>query len=653
MRRSFFVLGIMVVGCSPADSVDGGQPDADIMDVGPSDASSMDMRQDTGPLIDANRVDAQPVDGQPVDAQPVDAQPVDAQPVDAQPVDAQPVDGQPVDAQLNDASAPDLGSVDAMPDVELVDAGAADVGAADVGGPDAAAPDEGVEAADALVQPACGNGQVELEEACDDGNLVAGDGCDEMCAVEACGNAVVDEGEDCDDANPDCDRCLSVGFGQCLDPCDATGSVERLARSQIFLGSADAQLRGVGAVLSRVDDLLVANAMFTNRTGGAVTVYDRTPDGGWREGQIVLRGRQGSVVGDAVLVHADGLFVGATGVDQAAPNSGVVYWFERTAEGVFEISQTLISDIVNPAQDRFGSALGRSGEQLAVGAYRSRNGGAVYVYARDEAGMWQGVQRLGSGLGGFGRRLAMLGDRMVVGAPEAIETSDRNGGVIVYARDEVGQWALEQVIFSDRIRAEERFGSSIALSADEIFVGTPGWLGDPDDHGGYVSVLRKADGVWAPVQILQAPEPVEYGRFGHSLAVAGDTLYVGAPRDGVGKVYRFVRSVDGWQFAERITPGADAVHDYFGAALVTDDDGLIVGDPNADDLGLNTGSLSVWRPDNPCRSDGSCLCVQGADGAQCTQRPVCGDGAQQTAEACDDGNLVDGDGCSATCVVEP
>ncbi len=31
---------------------------------------------------------------------------------------------------------------------------------------------------------------------------------------------------------------------------------------------------------------------------------------------------------------------------------------------------------------------------------------------------------------------------------------------------------------------------------------------------------------------------------------------------------------------------------------------------------------------------------------------VCGDGIAQKKEGCDDGNLVDGDGCSAKCTVE-
>jgi MYXO-CTERM domain-containing protein len=33
--------------------------------------------------------------------------------------------------------------------------------------------------------------------------------------------------------------------------------------------------------------------------------------------------------------------------------------------------------------------------------------------------------------------------------------------------------------------------------------------------------------------------------------------------------------------------------------------------------------------------------------------PVCGDGAVQEGEACDDGNAIDGDGCEASCVPTP
>jgi cysteine-rich repeat protein len=37
----------------------------------------------------------------------------------------------------------------------------------------------------------------------------------------------------------------------------------------------------------------------------------------------------------------------------------------------------------------------------------------------------------------------------------------------------------------------------------------------------------------------------------------------------------------------------------------------------------------------------------------CTHTPVCGDGKIEGSETCDDGNTKSGDGCSATCTVEP
>ncbi len=85
-------------------------------------------------------------------------------------------------------------------------------------------------ATDTTGDPAeCGNGAIEVGEACDDGNLIPGDGCEPDCQVGAvlCGNAVLDPGEGCDDANSDPDdgcssSCLSECGYLCLtlgEPC--------------------------------------------------------------------------------------------------------------------------------------------------------------------------------------------------------------------------------------------------------------------------------------------------------------------------------------------------------------------------------------------------------------------------------------------------
>jgi cysteine-rich repeat protein len=47
----------------------------------------------------------------------------------------------------------------------------------------------------------CGNGTVESNEQCDDGNTVDNDGCTNACTLPKCGDKIVQAGEDCDDGN--------------------------------------------------------------------------------------------------------------------------------------------------------------------------------------------------------------------------------------------------------------------------------------------------------------------------------------------------------------------------------------------------------------------------------------------------------------------
>ena len=59
----------------------------------------------------------------------------------------------------------------------------------------------------------CGNGTIQGNEECDDGNTDACDGCSATCQDEpplVCGDSILNEpwGEDCDDGNQtDCDGC--------------------------------------------------------------------------------------------------------------------------------------------------------------------------------------------------------------------------------------------------------------------------------------------------------------------------------------------------------------------------------------------------------------------------------------------------------------
>src|SRR5262249_8555592 len=81
----------------------------------------------------------------------------------------------------------------------------------------------------------CGNGILEPGEQCDDGNVVAGDGCGPTCHFEVCGNGIVDPGEQCDDGNtaagdgcsPTCQRepRCGDGFVDGTEECDDGNTV--------------------------------------------------------------------------------------------------------------------------------------------------------------------------------------------------------------------------------------------------------------------------------------------------------------------------------------------------------------------------------------------------------------------------------------------
>ena len=73
----------------------------------------------------------------------------------------------------------------------------------DSGIADAGDEEEGAEEGNEGRAPGCGNGRVEQDEACDDGNAADDDQCTNACRLPACGDGIVqvDAGESCDDGN--------------------------------------------------------------------------------------------------------------------------------------------------------------------------------------------------------------------------------------------------------------------------------------------------------------------------------------------------------------------------------------------------------------------------------------------------------------------
>jgi hypothetical protein len=97
----------------------------------------------------------------------------------------------------------------------------------------------------------------------------------------------------------------------------------------------------------------------------------------------------------------------------------------------------------------------------------------------------------------------------------------------------------------------DNFGLSVAISGDTVVVGDacPKY---PDDCNGLAYVFVKPSNGWANMTEtarLMPSEPVYYGQMGHSVAISGDTVVVGAPHspyNHVGDAYVFVKPEGGW-----------------------------------------------------------------------------------------------------------
>lgn len=90
---------------------------------------------------------------------------------------------------------------------------------------------------------------------------------------------------------------------------------------------------------------------------------------------------------------------------------------------------------------------------------------------------------------------------------------------------------------------------------------------------------------------LKSSNPEQYGNFGSSSALSGDTLVIGAPGESdaagnpsAGAVHVFVRSGGTWVPQARITAPGSFADDYFGSSVAISGNTMVVGAPGQDGL---------------------------------------------------------------------
>jgi uncharacterized delta-60 repeat protein len=210
----------------------------------------------------------------------------------------------------------------------------------------------------------------------------------------------------------------------------------------------------------------------------------------------------------------------------------------------------------------------------------------------------------------FGWSVAISGDLAVVGAPNEDsstiginnapnESAGDAGAAYVFERSG-SNWSQLAFLKASNPTDQDRFGSSVSISGNTIVVGAHGENAIRNNAGAaYVFVWNGF--YWSQQAYLKASNPQAEAFFGFSVAIAGDTLVVGAPQESssstgvnstpntsageAGAAYVFYRSGTSWTQQAYLKASNTDAGDHFGNAVALSGETVVVGAPQEDSNG--------------------------------------------------------------------
>ena len=307
--------------------------------------------------------------------------------------------------------------------------------------------------------------------------------------------------------------------------------------------------------------------------------------------------------GISVAVSGNVAVVGAYLEDSGGSDAGAAYVFEQIGGAWTEVAKLTASDA--QAGDRFGFSVAVSGGVALVGADGEDSGGtdagAAYVFEKS-GGAWTEVAKLTASdpqAGDwFGRSVAVSEGVAVVGA-DGEDSGGTDAGVAYVFESSGGVWIEVAKLTASDAQADDRFGSSVAVSGGVAVVGA-----NLEDSGGSNAgaayVYEHSGGAWTEVAKLTASDAEANDKFGYSVAVSGDVALVGAPTEdsggsAAGTAYVFEQSGGSWTEAAKLTASDAQAIDWFGWSVAISGDVAVVGARLEDSGGNDAGAAYVFE----------------------------------------------------------
>ena len=173
----------------------------------------------------------------------------------------------------------------------------------------------------------------------------------------------------------------------------------------------------------------------------------------------------------------------------------------------------------------------RSGASVIFAATLAASALAQQTWVTVEEARFSGSDTAAGDL--FGSAVALDGVTLVAGAPHA--GPNERGAAYVFTRVN-GAWSQQAKLVATigPVASFDHFGGAVAIAGDVIVVGAPEAESGGIDRGA-AYVFRRSGAVWNAEASLLWPLPADNERFGASVCVADDTIAIGAPyRPGLG-----------------------------------------------------------------------------------------------------------------------
>jgi len=239
---------------------------------------------------------------------------------------------------------------------------------------------------------------------------------------------------------------------------------------------------------------------------------------------------------------------------------------------------------VGAANDTYGRgvAVSADGSVIVVGADgATSNTGKVYVYSGQD---WatETILTASDGAVGdrFGKSVAISADGSVIVVGSYDDDTSR-GAVYVYSGS---SWATQTRLTAIDGASNHAFGYSVAVSNDGTTVAVGAYGHNSSEGAAYI--FNGAN--WATQTQILASDGLASDNFGYSIAISGDglVLVVGARADNTAQGAAYVYSGSSWATQTKLTASNGASNHYFGRCVDTNYDGSVVA------VGLYTSTVS-------------------------------------------------------------